>query len=385
MRLTLGDAVGLTRELVRVDSRNPSLVPGAPGEGDAAALLRDVLTAWGGEVSLQEIAPGRPNVVARFGHRRGPTLLFNGHLDVVDTAGMSHDAWSADVREGRMYGRGSSDMKAGVAAMCAAAARAAAQVKGEVIVTAVIDEEYASLGTRALLAAGLRADAAVITEPTQLAIMPAHKGFAWFEIETEGRAAHGSRWELGIDAISRMGRVLVELESFDREVLAARSHPLLGRASMHASTIRGGAGMSTYPDHCLLAVERRTLPRERDEAVEHEIMDACRRALAPIGAEAKVNMFLSAPPSDVAVDSPIVRALQHAAQAEASDAPVLGMSAWTDAALFNEAGIPAVCFGPGDISLAHAAEEFVEVAQIERAAAILTRLALEWCGGVTQA
>jgi len=381
MRLTPGDAVGLTRELVRVDSRNPSLVHGAPGEGAAATLLRDVLTAWGGEVSVQEAAPGRPNVVARFGRRGGPTLLFNGHLDVVDSAGMSHDAWSADVREGRIFGRGSSDMKSGIGAMCAAAARAAAHIHGEVIVTAVIDEEYASLGTRALLAAGLRADAAIITEPTQLAIMPAHKGFAWLEIETQGRAAHGSRWELGVDAISRMGRVLVELEFFDREVLAARSHPLLGRASMHASTISGGAGMSTYPDRCVLAVERRTLPGERDDAVQHEIVDACRRALAPIGADAKVNMFLSAPPSDVAVDAPIVRALQQAARAEGSDAPVLGMSAWTDAALFNEAGIPAVCFGPGDISLAHADEEFVEVAQIERAAAVLTRLALEWCRG----
>lgn len=381
MRLTAGDALGLTRALVRVDSRNPSLVPGAPGEAAAAALLRDVLQDWGADVSMSEAAPGRPNVVARFGRGGGPSLLFNGHLDVVATAGMSHDPWSAEIREGRLYGRGSSDMKAGIAAMSAAAARAAALIRGEVIVTAVIDEEYASLGTRALLESGIRADAAVVTEPTQLAIMPAHKGFAWFEIETEGRAAHGSRWDLGIDAIAHMAHALVELESFDREVLAARSHPLLGRASMHASTITGGAGMSTYPDRCVLAVERRTLPGERVEAVEHEIVDACRRALAPANAAAKVRMFLAAPPSDVSVDAPIVRALQHSARAESVDSPVLGMSAWTDAALFNDAGIPAVCFGPGDIGLAHADEEFVEVEQIERATAILTRLAVEWCRG----
>jgi len=178
-----------------------------------------------------------------------------------------------------------------------------------------------------------------------------------------------------------MGRVLVQLEAFDGETLAARSHPLLGRPSMHASTIEGGVGMSTYPERCRVHVERRTLPGETNEAVEREIADVCARALAPVGAHARVKLFLSAPPSDVDVSAPIVRALASATQGEGRTPAVLGMSAWTDAALFNEAGIPAVCFGPGDISLAHAAEEFVEEAQIEEAAAILTRLARDWCRG----
>jgi acetylornithine deacetylase len=379
MSVKRGDAVALTRELVRIDSRNPSLVPGAPGESAAAGLLCDVLTDWGGRVSLQPVENGRANVIARFGAGGGRSLLFNGHLDVVGVEAMVHEPWSAEQRGGRIYGRGSSDMKAGIAAMCAAAARAGGELAGEVILTAVVDEEYASIGTRALVASGIRADAAIVTEPTRLAIMPAHKGFAWFEIEVHGRAAHGSRWELGVDAIALMGRVLGELDRFNEGELARRTHALLGRASMHASTIEGGVGMSTYPERCTLRVERRTLPGEHPEQVRAEIADCCRRALGEPGARWDSHMFLSAPPSDVATDAPVVRALA-AASRDAGVPPVIeGMSAWTDAALLNEAGIPAVCFGPGDISLAHAAEEFVEMDEIERATDILTRLARSWC------
>jgi acetylornithine deacetylase len=377
----MGDAVGLTRELVRIDSRNPSLVAGAPGEAATANCLRAVLDAWGGRVELQTVAPGRANVIARFGPgSSGRTLLFNGHMDVVGTDGMLHAPWSAEERDGRIFGRGSSDMKAGLAAMCAAAARAATHIAGEVIIAAVVDEEYASIGTRALVDSGTRADAAVVTEPTRLAIMPAHKGFAWFEVATHGRAAHGSRWELGVDAIALMGRVLTELERYDRNVLAARSHPLLGRASLHASTIEGGVGMSTYPERCVLKLERRTLPGETPESVEEEIVNCCRAALAGDAPPADVKAFLSAPPRDVATDAPIVVALEDACAAAGVQRTIQGMSAWTDAALLNEAGIPAVCFGPGDISLAHAAEEFVEISEIERAADVLARLAVSWCG-----
>ena len=199
-----GDAVALTRELVRIDSRNPSVAPGGPGELAVARALCDVLESWGFRVQLQEALPGRPNVIARVGDSRAGArrLMFNGHLDVVGVDGMIHDPWDGPRRDGRIYGRGSSDMKAGVAAMCAAAARAAsAGVEGEIIVTAVIDEEWESAGTRALVDAGIRADAAIITEPTGLAVMPAHLGFVWLDVVTHGRASHGSRWDLGIDAI----------------------------------------------------------------------------------------------------------------------------------------------------------------------------------------
>jgi acetylornithine deacetylase len=379
------DSRALTRALVRVDSRNPTLVPGAPGEGPAAAVLAGVLAAWGGRVELVEVAPGRPNVVARFGRAEpgAPTLMLNGHLDVVGTEAMSHPAFAADEREGLLYGRGSADMKGGVAAMCAAAARAAAAgVRGEVVVAAVIDEEYESLGTRALLASGVRADAAVVGEPTRLALAPAHRGFAWIEAEFRGRAAHGSRYDIGVDAVRHAGLVLAELDALDADELPRRpAHPLLGRPSVHAATIAGGVGWSTYPERCVLRVERRTLPGETaaDALAEIEALCARVRARRP-ELEVTLRLETAQVPSDVPTDAPIARAVAAAAEAVAGAAPrVEGLSAWTDAALLNEAGIPAVCYGPGDIALAHAAAEWVPLAEVDEAAAALTLLAREWC------
>jgi acetylornithine deacetylase len=228
----------------------------------------------------------------------------------------------------------------------------------------------------------VRADAAIVTEPTGLAIMPAHKGFVWIEIHVRGRASHGSRWDIGIDAIRHAGLLLAELDRIDMEDLPQKSHPLLGRPSLHASTIEGGLGMSTYPDRCIIRVERRTIPGERLENVRREIEQACavvherRRDF-----HADIQLLFAQPPSDVATDAPIVAALASAmAQHRLPIAPA-GMSAWTDAALLNEAGIPAICFGPGDMGLAHAAEEYIEVSQIERATEVLVTLAQGWCNG----
>jgi acetylornithine deacetylase len=379
-----GDAVALTRELVRVDSRNPTLVAGAPGEGRVARVLADVLAAWGFDVTLREAAPGRPNVIARLGGAEGGrSLMLNGHIDVVGVEGMTHAPWDPVVRDGRIYGRGSSDMKAGVAAMCAAAARASAAsggaIDGEIIVTAVVDEEYSSLGTRALVAEGVRADAAIVTEPTGLKIMPAHKGFVWFDVLVQGRAAHGSRWDVGVDAIRNAGLLLAALDAVDAELLPSRQHALLGRPSLHASTIEGGIGLSTYPDKCRFTIERRTIPGETTAAVMAEIEEAFARVRARRPAlDASVSMIFEQPPSDVSTEAPIVRALDGALRACGEEVSVMGMSAWTDAAILNEAGIPAICFGPGDIGLAHAAEEYVRVDEIEHATLVLAALAMEW-------
>jgi acetylornithine deacetylase len=381
MAIAPGDAVALTRELVRVDSRNPSLVPGAPGEAEVARALDAILESWGFAVELRDAAPGRPNVIARVGGGDGATLMFNGHLDVVGTEGMRHAPFDAAERGGRLYGRGAADMKGGVAAMCAAAARAARDgVDGELIVAAVVDEEYESLGTRALLAHGVRADAAIVTEPTRLRIAPSHRGFVWIEITVHGRAAHGSRYDIGIDAIRHAGLLLAELDALDERALHAHTHPLLGHASLHASRIEGGTGMSTYPDRCVLHVERRTVPGESVAQVLAEVNEACAavRARRPSFA-ADVRALAAQPPSDVAADAPVVRALAAAITANGGDAQLEGLSAWTDAALLNDAGIPAICYGPGDISLAHSAEEWVDPAEIEHAANVLTRLAGDWC------
>lgn len=381
--IAAGDARALTRALVEIDSRNPSLVPGGPGEGACALFLRDVLDAWGFRTELVETVPGRPNLVARIGEARGGrTLMFNGHLDVVGVEGMIHPPFAPEERDGRLYGRGSADMKGGVAAMCAAAhAAAAGGLAGEIVIAAVIDEEFESLGTRALMEHGVRADACIVTEPTRLAIMPAHRGFVWLDVDVAGRAAHGSRWDIGVDAIRHAGLLLAELDRIDSDVLPRREHPLLGRASLHASLIQGGTGYSTYPDRCVLGIERRTIPGETVEDVTAEMRRACdtvRARRASFSADVRVGGAQG--PSDVSVDAPVVRALADAIRAAGEPVHIEGMSAWTDAAILNAAGIPAVCFGPGDISLAHAAEEYIPLKEIDRAKDVLTSLARSWCG-----
>jgi acetylornithine deacetylase len=384
MHIPAGDARALTRALVQIDSRNPTLAAGAPGEHACALALRDVLDAWGFRTELHDAAPGRPNLVARIGGRPGTTsrsLMFNGHLDIVGVEGMIHPPFDAHERDGRLYGRGSADMKGGIAAMCAAALQASsAGAQGEIIIAAVADEEYESLGTRALLARGTRADACVVTEPTRLAIMPAHRGFVWLEVEIAGRAAHGSRWDIGVDAIRHAGLLLAELDAYDAEALPRRTHPLLGRGSLHASLIEGGIGMSTYPDRCVLKLERRTIPGETPDDVVAEVRAACDRIRARRATfAAETRLLVSQGPSDVAVDSPLVTGLATALRASGEHVAIEGMSAWTDAALLNEAGVPAVCLGPGDISLAHAAEEYIPLDEIDRATAVLSSFARQWC------
>jgi acetylornithine deacetylase len=272
-------------------------------------------------------------------------------------------------------------MKGGIAAMCAAAWRAARDgARGEIVIAAVADEEYESLGTRALLARGVRADACVVTEPTRLAIMPAHRGFVWLEVHVVGRAAHGSRWDIGVDAIRHAGLLLAELDAYDAEVLPTRTHPLLGRGSLHASLIAGGIGMSTYPDRCVLKLERRTIPGESATDALEEVQLACDRVRARRATfAADVRVMVAQGPSDVATDSPLVLGLDAALRERGERVVVEGMSAWTDAALLNDAGIPAVCFGPGDISLAHAAEEYIPLDEIDRAVGVLASFASRWC------
>jgi acetylornithine deacetylase len=375
-----GDAVALTKALVAVDSQNPSLVEGGAGEAAVARVLGDVLREWGFAIEIQEIAPRRTNVVARVGKPGARSLMFNGHLDVVGVVGMTHPPFDAAEKTGRIYGRGAADMKAGIAAMCAAAARAAdAGLSGEVVISAVCDEEFTSIGTRALLERGARADAAIVTEPTQLAIMPAHKGFVWIEAKFAGRAAHGSRYDIGVDAIRHAGLFLAELDRYESRTLGARGHALLGRPSVHAAGISGGNGMSSYPERCELSIERRTIPGESTEQVRLEIEELLDRVkLVDEKLDGSIQVTMEQQPSDVSTSAPIVRALAQSLGNCAVRESIAGMSAWTDAALLNAAGIPAICFGPGDIALAHGAEEFVPVKEIEDATRVLVDLALRW-------
>jgi len=274
-------------------------------------------------------------------------------------------------------------MKSGIAAMCVAAREAAREgIDGEVVVACVIDEEYESLGTRALLERGIRVDAAIVTEPTRLAICPAHRGFVWADLAVHGRAAHGSRYDVGVDAITHASMVIAELDRIQRNELSVPSHPLLGRPSLHASTIRGGTGYSTYPDACVVSVERRTIPGEDVATVRDEVaraIEAVRASYPDVRVD--VHIVGAQAPSDVAMETPVVRALEAGLRSVGHPVRIEGMSAWTDCALLNEAGIPAVCFGPGDLSLAHSAEEFVAIQEIDEAARVLRHVIRSWCNG----
>ena len=375
------DAVALTESLIAIDSRNPGLVPHGPGESACAHFLAQVLSEWGFAVSVDDVAPGRPNVIARIGPTGKSPLVLNGHLDVVGTEGMMHDPFVPTTVGDKLFGRGATDMKGGIAAMCVAAARAAARgaLASEIIIAAVCDEEFESIGTRALLASGLRATGAIVTEPTRMAVCPAHKGFAWIEVAVHGHAAHGSRHDVGVDAVRHAGLLLASLDRFEQDIFTTRHHALLGRPSLHAAMIHGGTGWSTYAERCVLRIERRTIPGETGAQVLHEIesvvaeLTASRENFA-----ATVHLVCAQPPSDLSVDAPLTRLVAAAAGAPPANAPIEGLSCWTDAALFNAAGIPALCFGPGDIARAHSAEEWVERSDIVRATSVLEQVCSQW-------
>src|SRR5512138_2405364 len=268
----MSDLTELLSSLVSIDSTNPDLVPGAAGEGEIARYIASWLERAGLEVRLIESAAGRPNVVAvARGTGGGRSLLLNGHMDTV-SQGSFAEAHKPRIESGRLYGRGAYDMKGGLAACMQAIVEAGRRrLRGDVILAAVVDEEYASLGT-ATVVETVHADAAIVAEFTELQVVLAHKGFVWFDIETTGRAAHGSRPDLGVDAIAHMGRVLVQLEEMDRALRSEATHPLLGSGSLHAGLIRGGQELSSYPEHCTLSIERRTLPGETPADVEAALL-----------------------------------------------------------------------------------------------------------------
>jgi acetylornithine deacetylase len=377
-----GDAVDLLRALVRTPSVNPELEAGGAGEADIARLTAGWLAEWGFEVEWREPVPGRPSVVARHGSG-GPTLLLNGHLDTVGVEGMMIAPFGAREEDGRLFGRGACDMKAGVAALLAAA-RAIARTghAGSLVVALTADEEHASLGMADCVASGLEADAAIVCEPTSLAVMPAHKGFVWLDVEVRGRAAHGSRPEVGIDAIRNAARYLVALDALDAALGEGEPHPLLGHGSWHVGTIRGGAAPSVYPERCTVSLERRTLPGESaaDVLAEFQSVAADLRVRAP-DSDVRLEVSLERPGTEVAPDHPLVTGLMAAAAEEGVAPRVEAMTAWVDAAYLNGAGIPAVCFGPGSIEQAHSADEWVEIREVERCAAILERFAAAFLAG----
>ena len=372
--------IPLLRELVAIDSVNPSLVPGAAGEGAIGEAIASHMRRAGLDVVVEEVVPGRSNVVGVIeGSEPGLSLMFCGHMDTVGVDGM-HAPFDPIMRDGRLYGRGSQDMKGGLAAMIDAVRVASSRGfrKGRIIVAAVIDEEYASLGADAI-AGAWPADAAVVTEPTDLQIGVAHKGFAWAEVSTRGRAAHGSRPAEGRDAVFRMGRVMHRLEQLDRDLQARPAHRLVGTASLHASVIEGGREWSTYPDRCTLRLERRTVVGETGDTFMKEIEELLEGLRAEDAEfEASAALTFARPSYEIPQGHPLPAALARAGAEAGFTAHPIGMSFWTDAAILGSAGIPSVLFGPGGAGL-HSAEEFVYVDDVIACRDALAALVLTYC------
>src|SRR5438874_3367621 len=373
-------AIRLLRDLVAINSVNPTLVPGAPGEQQVADAIAIEMRRIGLDVTVEAAAPGRPNAVGVLeGRSKGRAMMFCGHTDTVGVAGMS-DPFNPVERDGRLYGRGAQDMKAGVAAMIDAA-RVVAQRRlesGRLIIAAVVDEEHSSIGADALVRRWT-ADGAIVTEPTDLAIAIAHKGFAWVEVDVLGKAAHGSRPTEGEDAILRMGRVLVRLEAVDRELQSRPPHALLGVGSLHASIIEGGRELSSYPDHARLQMERRTLPAEAgaQALVEVESILADLRREDPTFRASARAMF-SRPAYELPADHELPQTLAVVVR-DAGRAPCTGgASFWTDAAVLGHAGIPSVLFGPGGAGL-HSTEEYVNIPDVMWCRDVLAELARRFC------
>ncbi|HEX9134122.1 MAG TPA: ArgE/DapE family deacylase [Ktedonobacteraceae bacterium] len=376
----MSEIVELLRQLVAIDSINPDLVPGGAGEEKIARFIAGWFQQAGLEVIWDEPVPGRPNVigVAR-GTGGGRSLLLNAHMDTVGVVGMErpHDPF---IQDNRLYGRGAYDMKGGLAAIMAAGAGAKKRdLRGDVIVTAVADEEYASTGTASIVKRW-HADAAIVTEPTELNICTAHKGFVWLDVVTEGVAAHGSRPDLGVDAIVKMGKVLVGLDELGHSLRSAPSHRLLGSGSVHASLIEGGQELSSYPRHCFLSVERRTVPGETMQKVEAEIPGIFERIAASDPTfKATVKTSMVRDPFEVSLDEPIVQTLLRRATTIRGQEPTeIGHMAWMDSALLSAAGIPTVIFGPGGEG-AHAVVEWSNLEHVARCAEILAAVAEEFC------
>ncbi|MDQ6720887.1 MAG: M20/M25/M40 family metallo-hydrolase [Candidatus Dormibacteraeota bacterium] len=375
------DLEELVCRLVAIESVNPDLVATGRGEANIADFVASWLAGHGLSVRIVEPVPGRKSVVGVVaGSGGGRSLMLNAHMDTVGAGGMA-DAFVPVVKDGRVYGRGAYDMKGSLAAIMIVAREARKlDLRGDLIITAVADEEVASVGTAAVLQMR-EADAAIVTEPTELRLCLAHKGFVWLEVETLGVAAHGSRPDVGVDAVARMGRVLTGVADLDRRLRGGRGHPLLGTGSIHASTIAGGQEWSTYPARCVAKLERRTVPGEDGLSSLGEIEDliaTARRDDPQLVASA--SLVLERSPSQLGADSFVTEAVERAATESLGRQPeVVGVAYWMDMALLNAARVPTVAFGPMGEG-AHADVEWIDLVSLETCVSVYLRAAELICG-----
>ena len=372
----------LLKNLIRIPSVNPA-IEGGSGESALASYIADWFRKTGHfRVYEQKVRKNRFNVVAVLGEGRGRSLMLNAHMDTVGTSNMTVRPFKPFVEGGRMHGRGACDMKGSIASMMSAMvtiARSKHRLKGDVVFTGVIDEEYHSIGMSALIKR-FKTDAAIVGEPTQMDVAIAHKGYAWIEAETVGKRAHGSVPERGVDAIEKMGKILGELRSL-RSKYQLKVHPLLGTPKIHASTILGGSDWSSVPANCKLQLERRLLPGENAQVAVNEIRNLVSRlSKRDKKMRAKVRLVYSADPMEVSARTAHIQILRKSIRYFGGKGNSVGVPYWSDAAiLVNNARIPTCVFGPGDIKVAHAPDEYVNVHDVVDAAKIYSNTAIEYC------
>lgn len=374
--------LSLLADLVAIDSVNPDLVPGAAGESALATFCAEWMTRHGLEVHRLEGRAGRPSIVGiAKGTGGGPSLLLNGHLDTVSIAGYDGNALEPVERDGKLFGRGSFDMKSGLAAMMVATARARESgLAGDVLVACVADEEFGSIGTEEVLR-HFRADAAIVVEPSHLEVTMAHRGFAWFEVVLRGKAAHGSTPHSGIDAIAHAGRVMAALDQLGNRIRSRPPHPLLGHGAVRIALIRGGEDAATVAAECRMTIERRMMPAETPDAMEAELATLLEGlAASDPQFDYTLTRLVGRQGFEADQGSPVARAVVRNAERVLGRPPVIrGEPFWTDAGLIAEAGIPCVVFGV-DGGGAHAATEWVTTESLHQVTDVLTGVIQELCG-----
>lgn len=364
----------LARELIALPSVNPAFLPENhpdAGESRVAEFLAATAAKAGLDVDLQEVFPGRCNVLARLvpAGTIKQRILLAPHTDTV--AAFSRDQFTPSLRHGRIYGRGACDTKGSIAAMLGALMSVAKNSERpavtEIIFAGVIDEENAQAGSRALAASGFKADLAIVGEPTRLRVVTAHKGSLWLHLETRGKAAHGACPDLGRNAVHEMARVVDLLQTDYARQLKRRHHPLLGCATVSVGSIRGGTQPNIVPAMCEATVDRRTLPGETETSVRAELAKLFRRH--NLRAFAHDEKPSTCDPMETNPQLPLVRQfLQTAGQ----KAPA-GVHYFCDASVLAKAGIPSIVFGPGDIAQAHTADEWIAAKSLETASACLLK------------
>jgi acetylornithine deacetylase len=375
--------IKILSDLIRINSINPNLSPEGKGEAEIGAYVANILDSIGLDVKIYEIKPDRVNVIGTLkGTGNGHSLILNAHMDTVGVNGMVIDPFNPVIKDGRLYGRGAQDMKGSLAAMIAAVKAlvdSGTNLAGDLYVAAVADEEYISIGTEELIQQ-VNADAAIVTEPTNLTIGRAHRGFIWYDVETKGRAAHGSRYQEGVDANMRMGRFLAKLDELEVELRHRTPHPLVGPPSLHAARLQGGTEISIYAADCLLQIERRTIPGESETQVTGELQEIIDRLASQDPTfNAMVKPTFQREPFEISPDAPIVLALEKAITQRTGQFPThTGQSFWTDAALFAGVGIDTILYGPRGHGL-HSEEEWVDIDSVLDLAYILADTALDYC------